>query len=48
MACVEEKTGDLASDRQHYKEFLNCWGNAGLPVPEVREAKARLAALEGH
>jgi hypothetical protein len=28
-----------------YREFLVRWGSADLPVPEVGEAKQRLAAL---
>ena len=45
MARLEEETGDLASARQHYREFLDRWENADMPIPEVDDAKARLAAL---
>jgi tetratricopeptide (TPR) repeat protein len=47
VARLEEETGDLDGARQHYREFLDHWGNADMPIPAVDEAKARLAALTG-
>ncbi len=46
VARLEEQTGDLESARKHYREFLDHWGNAYMPIPAVDDAKARLAALE--
>lgn len=46
MARLEEEAGDLASARQHYRQFLARWGEADLPIPDVQEAKSRLAKLE--
>jgi hypothetical protein len=46
MARLEEQAGDLASARQHYRQFLARWGEADLPIADVNEAKSRLAKLE--
>ena len=46
LARLEEAEGDLASAREHYRRFLDSWGEAELPGPEVPDAKARLKALE--
>ena len=46
LAKLEEAAGDMAGAREHYRRFLDAWGSAGLPGPEVPDAKARLAALE--
>ncbi len=46
MARLEEEAGNLASARQHYRQFLARWAEADLPIPEVQEAKSRLAKLE--
>ncbi|MFQ5599203.1 MAG: protein kinase [Candidatus Krumholzibacteriia bacterium] len=45
LARLEEETGDMASARQHYREFLELWGDADLPVAQVEDAKSRLAVL---
>ncbi len=45
IARLEEETGDLASARKHYREYLDRWGNADKPIPDVKDAKARLEAL---
>ncbi len=47
VARLEEQTGDLEGARKHYREFLDHWGNADMPIPAVSDAKARLAALTG-
>jgi serine/threonine protein kinase/tetratricopeptide (TPR) repeat protein len=46
VARLEEEAGDLEDARQHYRRFLDRWGNADMPIPAVDDAKARLAALE--
>jgi serine/threonine protein kinase len=46
MARIEEEAGDLASARQHYRKFLDRWGEADMPIADVSEAKSRLAKLE--
>jgi tetratricopeptide (TPR) repeat protein/TolB-like protein len=46
LARLEEESGDIPSARQHYRQFLDRWGNADLPLAEVKDAKTRLAALE--
>jgi tetratricopeptide (TPR) repeat protein/tRNA A-37 threonylcarbamoyl transferase component Bud32 len=43
---AEEKAGDTAAAREHYRQFLNYWGEADISIPEVDDAKARLAVLE--
>ncbi len=45
LARLEDRAGDVASARQHYKEFLDRWGDADLPIPAVDAARSRLAAL---
>jgi len=45
LARIEEETGDLSAARVHYEEFLARWGNADLEIPEVNDARRRLAAL---
>jgi tetratricopeptide (TPR) repeat protein/tRNA A-37 threonylcarbamoyl transferase component Bud32 len=46
LARLEEETGDLASAREHYREYLSRWGEADMEVPEVVEARSRVVALE--
>ncbi len=41
-----EQEGDLAAAREHYQMYVDCWGNADMPVPNVETAKVRLKALE--
>ncbi len=41
-----EEEGDLAAAREHYRTYVDCWGNADIPIPNVETAKARLKALE--
>ena len=45
LAVLEEKMGEIDNARTNYRRFLEYWGDADLPVPQVAEAKARLAAL---
>jgi len=46
LARLEEESGDIPSARQHYRQFLDRWGDADLPLAEVKDAKLRLAALD--
>jgi tetratricopeptide (TPR) repeat protein len=46
LGVLEEKMGEPGSARTSYRRFLDLWGDADLPVPEVAKAKARFAALE--
>ncbi len=41
-----ETEGDLAAAREHYRTYVDCWGNADIRIPNVETAKARLKALQ--
>jgi tetratricopeptide (TPR) repeat protein len=41
-----ESEGDLAAAREHYRTYVDRWGDADIPIPNVETAKARLKALE--
>ena len=43
---IAEKQGDKVKARENYQKFLNLWKDADLGIPEVEEAKKRLAALQ--
>jgi serine/threonine protein kinase/tetratricopeptide (TPR) repeat protein len=45
LARIEEAAGDLPAARVRYEDFLARWGNADLEIPEVNDARRRLAAL---
>ena len=45
LARLEEKTGDIANARKHYREFLDRWDEADVEISEVKDAKSRLANL---
>jgi len=45
-ARAEEKAGNPVAAREHYEQFLNYWGQADVPIPEVEDARARLKALK--
>jgi serine/threonine protein kinase/tetratricopeptide (TPR) repeat protein len=45
VARLEEALGDHDAAREYYQRYLDRWGEADLPIPEVLQAKARLAAL---
>ncbi len=46
LAKLEEEVGDLSAAREHYRKYLEHWGNADMPIVNVPDAKTRLAALE--
>ena len=45
LARLEGETGDIANAQKHYREFLDRWGEADVEIPEVNDAKSRLANL---
>ena len=45
LARLEQKTGKLDDARRHYREFLDHWGDADMPVPIVERAREQLASL---
>lgn len=46
LGRIAEAAGDLKGARQSYAKFLDLWKNADPGLPEVEEARARLAALD--
>lgn len=42
---IKQERGDLAGAREYLNKFLDLWKNADPGLPEVEDAKARLAAL---
>jgi len=42
---IAEKLGDKLKARENYQKFLNFWKDADPGIPEVEDAKKRLAAL---
>ena len=45
VARLEQRTGRLDDARRSYREFLDHWGDADMPVPIVKRAREQLAAL---
>jgi tetratricopeptide (TPR) repeat protein len=45
VARLEEALGNHDAAREYYQRYLDRWGEADLPIAEVLQAKARLAAL---
>jgi serine/threonine protein kinase/tetratricopeptide (TPR) repeat protein len=40
-----EEEGDLTAAREHYRAYLDRWGNADVAIPNVEKAGARLKAI---
>ena len=45
MATAYEKMNDLTSAKKEHESFLRLWKDADLDIPEIIDAKKRLAAL---
>ena len=45
LGRIAEARGDLANARQSYQKFLELWKDADPGLPEVEDAKRRLAAI---
>jgi cytochrome c-type biogenesis protein CcmH/NrfG len=45
LGRVAEQQGDKAKAADRYRKFLELWKDADPGIPEVEEAKKRLAAL---
>ena len=47
LGRIAEQTGETAKARGHYQKFLDLWKDADPEIPEVEDAKKRLAAVQG-
>jgi len=45
LARAEESAGHPAAARKHYEELLRRWGTAAAGLPQVEDARGRLAKL---
>jgi serine/threonine protein kinase/Tfp pilus assembly protein PilF len=45
LGKIHEKQGDTAKAIEHYEKFLDLWKDADPSLPEVTDAKSRLASL---
>jgi hypothetical protein len=46
LGQIDEKLGKIKQARASYRRFLELWKNADPGLPEVADAKTRLAALK--
>ena len=46
LARLLEAEGDLAAAREYYQTYVDCWGKADIPIPNVETAKTRLKVLD--
>ncbi len=46
VARIEESAGEVGSARARYREIVDRWGKADMPLEGVAEARSRLSALE--
>ena len=46
LGRLKEDAGRLAEARQHYTAYLERWGNADVSIPNVDDARSRLAKLD--
>jgi tetratricopeptide (TPR) repeat protein len=47
LAIAEENAGETDAARANYEEFLRRWGDADVTLPQVEDARERLARLPG-
>jgi len=45
LGMIYERQGQKDSARENYRKFLDLWKDADPGLPEVAEAKARLARM---
>jgi cytochrome c-type biogenesis protein CcmH/NrfG len=47
LGKINEEQGNSAKATEHYEKFLSLWKDADPGLPEVEDAKKRLAGLMG-